>query len=260
MMKHMGVYETRSSPVYWPIGGCNKYHQRVLYKETLPTTLAQIGLSSTTCKYWISGNCRYGDQCQNLHSKEICVSTQKEDNSRPKRLIWWTPPIEGFVKINCDGAFSVHGNKAGAGGVMRNSEGKFVFGFSSGLKNSSVLMAELKAIKIGMKAGILKGYKNLIVESDSKFAIEIITTTLAEEKNYYDDTSENVFSSIIQMTKTANKIYWNHVFREVNSVADSLAKHALSLCPDDGVKLFEDPPYFIESHLSLDRTGQIHCR
>ena len=122
-----------------------------------------------------------------------------------------------------------------------------------------MLIAELKAIKIGIETAMSKGYKNLIVESDSKIAIEIITTVEAEQNNF-DDTSQNVISSIIEMSKTTNKIYWNHIFREVNSVADSLAKYGLSLCPDLGIKIFENPPYFIESHLCTDRTGKIYCR
>jgi len=140
---------------------------------------------------------------------------------------------------------------------VRDWEEKFIFGFSSGLKNSSVLIAELKAIKIGIEIALSKGYKNLMVESDSKIAIEIITSVAAEQNNSDD---QNVISSIIKMSKTANKIYWNHVFREVNSTADGLAKYGLSLCPDLGVEVFEDPPYFIENHLYLDKIGKRYYR
>jgi len=154
----------------------------------------------------------------------------------------------------------MHGNKAGAGGVVRDWRGNFIFGFSSGLANCSVLTAELEAIKIGIETTISKGYKNLMVESDSKVAVDIITSLVAQQSN--DDTrqSQDVISSIMEICKTANMIYLNHVFREVNAAADGLAKHGLSLCPEQGVKVFEDPPYFIESHLYLDRTGKIYRR
>nr|XP_007158841.1 hypothetical protein PHAVU_002G186500g [Phaseolus vulgaris]ESW30835.1 hypothetical protein PHAVU_002G186500g [Phaseolus vulgaris] len=244
--------------------GCNRNYQRFPYRKTSKTSAIKTGLrSSITCKYWINGNCMYGDQCRNLHSWSISEGTSidvKEDNIIPSRLIWWTPPFEGFVKINCDGAFTMHGNKAGAGGVVRDWRGEFIFGFSSGLKNYSVLMAELEAIKIGIEIAISKGYKNLMVESDSKVAIDIITSLVVQQSNGDTSQSQNDMSSIIEISKTANKIHWNHVFREVNSAADGLAKHGLSLCPEEGVEVFEDPPYFIESHLYLDRAGKIYRR
>ena len=52
--------------------------------------------------------------------------------------------FEGLVKINCNRAFTIHGNKAGAWGVVRDWEGKFIFGII-GLTNSSVLIVELNA-------------------------------------------------------------------------------------------------------------------
>jgi len=67
------------------------------------------------------------------------------------------------------------------------------------LENYLVLMAELKATKIGIEITISKGYKNFMVESDSKIAIEIINSIVAQQSNDY--TSQNVISSIIDISK-----------------------------------------------------------
>nr|KYP31888.1 Putative ribonuclease H protein At1g65750 family [Cajanus cajan] len=213
--------------------------------------------SSNVCKFWASGNCSLGENCKNLHSwSDGIVVSPNEDNSKPIRTVWWTAPPENFVKINCDGAMTSNGNKAAAGGVARDFKGEFISSFSSGLKNcSSVTEAELEAIKIGMHTIICRGYKNLIVESDCHAAIQLINRGVDQSHPYHPHVS-----SIHQLAKGIKHIQWNHVFRETNSVADSLAKHGLSLNPDLGVKLFRSPPPFTLAPLSLDESGITYHR
>lgn len=175
----------------------------------------------------------------------------QEDNPRPTRLVWWTPPPRGFFKLNCDGAFTVYGNKGAAGGVLRDWKGEFILGFSDALLEcSSALEAELWAIKIGMQTVVARGYRNLIVESDSLKAIQIIN---AHKGDF-------LRSSIQHMTRMVDRICWNHVYRETNSVADGFAKHGLSLSQDQSIRVFESAPDFIESRLYGDRIGKIYCR
>lgn len=176
---------------------------------------------------------------------------RQDDNPRPTRLVWWTPPPRGFFKLNCDGAFTVYGNKGAAGGVLRDWKGEFILGFSDALiECSSALEAELWAIKIGMQTVVARGYRNLIVESDSLKAIQIIN---AHKGDF-------LRSSIQHMTRMVDRICWNHVYRETNSVADGFAKHGLSLSQDQSIRVFESAPDFIESRLYGDRIGKIYCR
>ncbi|KHN04116.1 hypothetical protein glysoja_036652 [Glycine soja] len=97
-----------------------------------------------------------------------------------------------------------------------------------------------------------KGYKNLIVESDSLEAIQIINA----------DKGAFLRSSIQHMTRMVDRICWNHVYWETNwvanSVADGLVKHGLSLSKDQSIRVFESPPDFIESRLYGDRIGKIY--
>ncbi|KAK7368573.1 hypothetical protein VNO80_10600 [Phaseolus coccineus] len=111
-----------------------------------------------------------------------------------------------YIKINFDGAFIILGNKAGAGGLVRDWR-EFIFGFSSGLANCLVLETKLEAIKIRIETTISKGYKNLMVESDSKVAIDIITSLVAQQSNEDTSQSQNVISSIIEISKTTNNIH-----------------------------------------------------
>ncbi|KAL5173225.1 putative ribonuclease H protein [Glycine soja] len=207
--------------------------------------------SSRICKYWIDGNCAYGDQCWNRHS---FVNVIKKDSPRPKRLVWWTAPPIMFVKINCDGAFTRCGNKAAAGGIVRDWKANFVYAFSSRLgKCCTALEAELWAIKIGVETAVSRVYGNLIVESDSYASIQLINMGVPQGHIFYD-----LVSSILEIGNKANHIVWNHVFRETNSTADGLAKHGLSL--SSGIELFEFPPPFIWAPLCADEMGVIYSR
>lgn len=44
--------------------------------------------------------------------------------------IKWYPPIAPYIKLYIDGAFTSANNHGGAGGVFRNTEGKWILGFS----------------------------------------------------------------------------------------------------------------------------------
>ena len=45
----------------------------------------------------------------------------------------WQPPIQGWVKLNTDGAVSVVAGKSGCGGVVRNYMGLWISGFAQNL-------------------------------------------------------------------------------------------------------------------------------
>ncbi|KAL2321265.1 hypothetical protein Fmac_030234 [Flemingia macrophylla] len=213
--------------------------------------------SSNVCKYWASGNCARGEKCMNLHSwSDGIVVSPRNDSCRPIRSVWWSAPPEDFIKINCDGAMTSNGKKAGAGGIVRDSNGAFISSFSSGLRNcGSVVEAELQAIQIGMETAICRGYKNLVVESDCHTAVQLINRGVDHTHPYHAQVS-----SIRLVAQKAQHVQWNHVFRETNSAADTLAKHGLSLNPKLGVKLFRSPPPFTLPSLFSDESGVVYHR
>ncbi|KAF8413317.1 hypothetical protein HHK36_001295 [Tetracentron sinense] len=79
----------------------------------------------------------------------------------------WEPPVVGFLKINCDGAFSNHGSLGGVTAVDRDSDG-WVVDFCVQISDcGSPLMAKAKAICLGILLAHEHHWKNIIVESDS---------------------------------------------------------------------------------------------
>lgn len=57
--------------------------------------------------------------------------------------IHWSPPHSSWVKCNTDGSVRGPSNLAACGGVARDSNGKWLFGFGRNLGSSNVIWAEL---------------------------------------------------------------------------------------------------------------------
>ncbi|KAK9026272.1 hypothetical protein V6N11_039116 [Hibiscus sabdariffa] len=97
--------------------------------------------------------------------------------SSPANVVW-TPLPCGFLKFNVDGACSKEG-LCGVGGVLRDPQGSILLEFSQSIGVGSVLLAEILAIKIAVERFVnspwVKRWR-LIVESDSKSAVEWIST------------------------------------------------------------------------------------
>lgn len=53
----------------------------------------------------------------------------------------WIKPHDPFYKLNCDG--SAKNSKIGAGGLIRDSNGNWVIGFSKFIGTGQILKAEL---------------------------------------------------------------------------------------------------------------------
>ena len=66
------------------------------------------------------------------------------------QVIWWQFPPDPFIKLNTDGSVLGNPGLAGAGGLLRNSSGDWLSGFSLHLGISSNNMAELAAVHQGL--------------------------------------------------------------------------------------------------------------
>jgi hypothetical protein len=57
------------------------------------------------------------------------------------RLVTWSRPEEGTVCLNVDGSLLVSANTAGYGGLLRNNNGDFLWGFYGVAAVQSILFA-----------------------------------------------------------------------------------------------------------------------
>ncbi|CAM8933405.1 unnamed protein product [Rhodiola kirilowii] len=136
--------------------------------------------------------------------------------------ICWVPPVQGSVKISCDGAWDPFTRAGGIGIVCRNHEGLVEFVHAEPLENlHSALEVEGVAICLGMKLAARKGLTRVTFVSD---CAEIIQVLLREADAY---------GSIKDWRKDCGRLLeaygdWKleHVLREANSAADHLAHKA----------------------------------
>lgn len=84
----------------------------------------------------------------------------------------WVKPNTGWTKLNVDGSVSHGIGSAGCGGVLRDSKGDWITGFTHNIGVCSIGEAEAWGILQGLRMAAWKGVTNLIIESDSKSAID----------------------------------------------------------------------------------------
>ncbi|KAJ1424457.1 Ribonuclease H-like superfamily [Sesbania bispinosa] len=96
------------------------------------------------------------------------------DDNASVQQPWWTIPTGDFVKLNVDGSFLIESRSMATRGVVRDSNGTWLSGFSIKDGQGTVLQAELNVILKGLSLAWEKGWTKVICESDSVEAIHLI--------------------------------------------------------------------------------------
>ncbi|KAG4948586.1 hypothetical protein JHK86_041825 [Glycine max] len=147
-------------------------------------------------------------------------------NSGVKVPIWctWRCPPNGWVCLNTDGSvFENHRNGStgsACGGLVRDSSGCFLGGFTVNLGITAVTLAELWGV--------------VHVAKDLAFAL---------------------VSEINELVRKEWLVEFSHVFRESNRAADKLAHLGHSHSSESGAKRFSDPPFALLAILQDDLAG-----
>lgn len=93
------------------------------------------------------------EESRNMLSLGSCCSGKTEVH------VAWTPPAEGFVKINTDGALRPNSSIAGCGGIIRDSNGRWVAGFYKSLGLCFVIKSEAWRLLEGRNWLLIWGIK-----------------------------------------------------------------------------------------------------
>lgn len=171
----------------------------------------------------------------------------QREMGRTSNPIHWIPPPHGWVKVNCDGSRSPRDSKAACEGIGRTHTGGFCFAFTCNLGDCSVLMAELWAILYGVRFVWARGYRNIIMKSDSQLALGLLLNGCPPRHPAYA-----IVHEIKQIVGHANTICYGHTLREANQVADCLAKFGHTL--DVRCCVFETMPSFLSVPCLADRS------
>jgi ribonuclease HI len=136
--------------------------------------------------------------------------------------IVWTPPLEGWYKVNMDGAVFANLKKVGVGVVIRNKRGEFLGTLSELLDygldaTDAEALAALRAIEFAAEVCPF----SMIFEGDCLQVIKALQSTefdAARVGHIY-----SLAQSKLSLFRSFSVV---HVFREGNSVAHHLAKFA----------------------------------
>ncbi|KAK3231085.1 hypothetical protein Dsin_002966 [Dipteronia sinensis] len=168
-------------------------------------------------------------------------------------LICWTPPPLDWLKLNVDGISIPDTSSISAGGVIRDSNKRWLIGFALNKCSCIVIEAELWGIFEDLKLAWNAGFRKVMVESDSQTAVLLLSNIIPLNHPLFN---------IIRACKSILENEWScnlhHNYRESNRVADFLANlgHALDL----KLTVFEEPPTQISSILEDDCKGDAVAR
>jgi ribonuclease HI len=185
-------------------------------------------------------------------AKEIegCFNIPWICNQHDTIFIGWKRPLDGWVKLNCDGSQNKNSiGLAGCGGLLRDSDGRWIKGYSRKLGDCDALHAEMWGMYLGLDLAHQQGIKKLHVESDSKVLIDMVT-----KKKNFNGNIPTLVRRIRQLLQLNWQVHLSHTWREGNRSADWLANFSYTLSSFD-VHFLESPPRELQSLLFDDISG-----
>ncbi|OVA07843.1 Ribonuclease H domain [Macleaya cordata] len=144
------------------------------------------------------------------------------------------PPEVGQIKLGCDGCSRGNPGPAGAGMVLRGSDGGTIGAMAVGLGICTNFIAEILAIILGLEWAKNLGLEKIWVTSDSHAAIRC-----------FNDNKIPWFV-LSRWTNLKKNLILNFslVYRETNFAADSMSKKE-ALLPLGISESFDHRPYFL---------------
>ncbi|GLT41648.1 hypothetical protein SLA2020_156950 [Shorea laevis] len=173
--------------------------------------------------------------------------------SRQPRWVSWTPPVEGWHKLNTDGSCSLARNSATAGGLIRDSGGNWVSGFIVNVGHASIFVAELWGLREGLRLCKALGIPRVAAEMDSQMAVRFIN-----EGREVDNLFTAILLDIKSLMLEFEACTVHHILRERNAAADYLASLGHSSQP--GLSILNSPPCGLLPILLDDQLGVCFVR
>jgi ribonuclease HI len=157
----------------------------------------------------------------------------------------WQPPLSNWVKCNTDGAST--SSSSSCGGLFRNSNADFLYGFAENTGIASAFVAELCGAMNAIEIAASKNWNNLWLETDSTLVVLAFKSS-----SLVPWVLSNRWHNCLLLTQSMNFIV-SHIFREGNFCADGLANIGLFL---DRLTFWNELPLVIKDNFDADRLGK----
>jgi len=126
------------------------------------------------------------------------------------------------IKIDCDGAKNP--SDASAGFVIRSWNGSFILAGARFLKQAPILVAEVTAVRDGLKTALEAGYRRNKVEGDNQVVIRVIQARATPPWQI-----AIIIEDIRNLIEGCEDISFKHIYREGNMVANWVAKYVCTI-------------------------------
>lgn len=164
--------------------------------------------------------------------------------------VTWSSPHHPYITLNTNDSAVPNPGKGGIGGIFRDSIGAWLLGFAKAIPHATNLQAELLAIKEGLKIATSRQYRHIRVQSDSAVALYIMKNNTNGRMKYLVDDYRSLIRSL-------NSVKLQHIFRDVNRIADTLATQG-RISKSSILQLLEVPPTILAELLLFDNgSGQL---
>ncbi|OIT06580.1 putative ribonuclease h protein [Nicotiana attenuata] len=157
----------------------------------------------------------------------------------------WAPPNPHCYKLNSDGASCPTTGLAGYGGVIRDSNGNWIVGYSGSTVHTTSLHMELMGLLQGLRLAQERNLTPLEVFVDAKEVIHVLNVGNLLYSHILND-CRSVLHQLADPPVT-------HTYREQNQVVDAMAKHGLREYCGPLMLVFEDAPIFVLKILLTDK-------
>jgi ribonuclease HI len=161
--------------------------------------------------------------------------------------VYWHPPLINWLKCNIDGASCGNPGNAACGGIFRNHEAEFVYGFAEPLGDTTAYIVELSGAIKATEIAYQIQWNNLWIESDSS----CVVAAFQDRNNPVAWCLRNRWKNALFMTSQMNFMV-SHIYREGNQVADLLANHGLSL---SSIAFWNNLPSFVRDCFYRNKHG-----
>nr|POE95000.1 putative ribonuclease h protein [Quercus suber] len=138
-------------------------------------------------------------------------------SSHPKktqRFVTWSKPNLGWYKLNTDASVLPSSGRAGGCGLLKDSNGSWVRGFSRLIGSSSILLAELWPLRYGIAMAKSLNIDKLIINVDASEVINLFS-----KPSYTNRLTQPIVNDCRNMLQAFQEYRMQHYFRETNRAA-----------------------------------------
>ncbi|XP_015967750.1 uncharacterized protein LOC107491414 [Arachis duranensis] len=127
--------------------------------------------------------------------------------------------------LEFDGASKGNPGPAGAGAILRAADGSKVYRIREGVGTQTNNVAEYRALLLGLKQALQKGYRHIQIRGDSL----LVCKQVNGEWKQKNQNMAMLCAQVNQLKANFLSFQINHVLREKNSEADAQANLAINL-------------------------------